>query len=162
MKSYKIYLVFLPLMILLSCSEEIKPTPTTYSKLLTGEESKTWRMVALSITIIEGGTKYQIPVENSCADSIDYYDNYYTFYANPERTLEVSEGPEKCDFNETYSLVDTWALDNATATLTFVFLPLTAEFRFPYTIKDLTERKLTIEAYTEKYIYQVILNPVQD
>lgn len=157
----KVYLFFFSLL-LLACSEEIKPTPATSSVALTGEISKTWQMTGLSITIIEGERKYQIPVENDCVDSIDYYDNYYTFHANPERTLEVSEGPEKCDFNPTYSYVDTWSLNNGTATLSFVFLPLTGEFNFPYTIKDLTERKLVIEAYTPKYIYQVVLNPVTE
>ncbi|HYG40921.1 MAG TPA: hypothetical protein VD908_19990 [Cytophagales bacterium] len=157
-------LLFLLSLIIGSCSEKVEPDPPTFSKLLTGDSSKTWRMTSISITVREGNKKYEFSIENDCSDSIDYYDNYYTFYANAERTMEITEGPEKCEFFEELHLVDYWAIENASATLTFVFLPLGGQFRIPWTIKDLTERKLSIEFYTEdgKYIYQSVLNPIEE
>ena len=79
-----------------SCSEEIKPEPNTYSDLLTGEEKKTWHLTAF--TVIDKTNQknsFRLNIENSCEDSIDYYDNYYTFYKNTSRTLEITEGPDR-------------------------------------------------------------------
>jgi hypothetical protein len=148
-----------------SCSEEIKPEPNTYTTLLTGEEKKTWHLTTFTVLDkFNQKNSFRLNISNSCEDSVDYYDNYYTFYRNSARTLEITEGPEKCPNypHDDYYFESSWTVVNANSTLTFPFLPLSGEFSFPFILKDLTEKKLVIQYYDEKFIYQFVLNPVND
>lgn len=168
MKTFIVYTLTL-FTCITSCTEEVKPSRITYSRLLTGETSKTWRMVGFNIIEKENEkNSLSLSIDNYCEDSVDYNDNYYTFYADAERTLEISEGPEKCSNypHEDYFFQDTWSIENATATITFPFLPLFGEFSVPYTLVDLTERRMIIQFYNrevnDRYIYRFILNPVNE
>jgi hypothetical protein len=165
MKNYIHYIIVVIPVLFISCSEEVKPTANTYSKFLTGEEKKTWHMTAFTvIDKFDQKSSYQLNISNSCEDSVDYYDNYYTFYRNSSRTLEITEGPEKCtNFpHDDYYYESSWTIVNANSTITFPFLPFTGEFSFPFIIKDLTEKRLIFQYYDEKFIYQFVLNPVND
>ncbi|MDQ3536059.1 MAG: hypothetical protein M3421_10585 [Bacteroidota bacterium] len=130
-------------MLILSCSERLEPTPQTYSQLLSGTESKTWRLT--TIQLIEGKTApftFQLP---QCIT-----DDQYVFYAGDIKLFQVLEGPSKCDpEEEDFFLEDTWSLVNATATLHMVF-PLLSDARLPFIIKSLTESSLVIEIYFDE------------
>lgn len=126
------------------CSEKIEPTPVTYSQLLTGTEKKTWRMVSVVIND-DGQSSGVIPASdlniNPCL-----LDDLITFYANAERKFEASEGATKCkpDGADVY-LTDSWALVNANATVEF-YIPVLGGI-YPWTIKNLTDKVLTVEYY---------------
>lgn len=129
------------------CSEEIKPTPVTYSQLLTGQESKSWRLT--NIRILDAGEDSgPINVQQNFEPCIA--DDVYTFYANDVKTFEVREGASKCNAGDPDLYVEnTWSMVNATATLSFVMPLLTTEFALPFTVKSLTENNLTVEFYFE-------------
>ena len=129
------------------CSEEVKPTPVTYSQLLTGTESKSWRLT--NIRIIDAGEDSgPINVQRDFNPCVA--DDLYTFYANDTKTFEVREGASKCDAADPDVYVENnWSLVNATATLSFVMPLLTTEFALPFTVKNLTENTLTVEYYFE-------------
>lgn len=126
------------------CSEKIEPKPITYSQLLTGTEKKAWRMVSVIINDA-GQSSGVIPVSDlNILPCIA--DDLCTFYANPEHTFEASEGATKCDPKDPDIYVtDTWSLVNANATLEF-FLPVLGG-KYPWTIKNLTDKVLTVEYY---------------
>jgi hypothetical protein len=127
------------------CSEEVKPTPVTYTQLLTGTEKKAWRLN--TVRIIDdgedsGNLSARQAVNNCRADDL------YVFYANDLKTFEAQEGASTCIPGTPQVYVeDTWSLVNATSTLTFVMPILTTEGALPFVIKSLTENTLTIEYY---------------
>jgi hypothetical protein len=127
------------------CSEDVKPTPVTYTQLLTGKESKSWRLNTIRI-IDDGedsGNLSSRQVFDNCVA-----DDLYVFYANDLKTFEAQEGASKCNPADPEVFVeDTWSLVNATATLTFVMPILTTEGALPFVIKNLTENTLTLEFY---------------
>ncbi|CAN5244339.1 hypothetical protein BH23BAC1_BH23BAC1_13170 [soil metagenome] len=126
-----------------SCSESLEPKPQTYSQLLTGTESKTWRLT--TIELVEGDSPpytFNLP---ACIS-----DDLYTFYAGSSKLYQVTEGATKCDPDDEDIVVeDTWALVNANATLNFIF-PLLANVRLPFIVKRLTETNLVIEIYFDE------------
>lgn len=128
------------------CSEKIEPKPVTYSQLLTGTEKKTWRLV--SIQVFDQGQGSGVIPASEVSDPC-VIDDLYTFYANAERKFEITEGASKCDPADADVFVsDQWTLINANATLEFTF-PLLANQRLPYTVKNLTDRVLTVELYLQ-------------
>ena len=126
------------------CSEKIEPTPITYSQLLTGTEKKTWRMVSFQSFDNEQSSPVT-PIANIGLDEC-VYDDLFTFYANDERKLEISEGPTKCEADDDDIFkTDNWTLINADASLEFE-IPILGG-KFPWTIKNLTAQTLTIEYF---------------
>ena len=121
------------------CSEKEEPKPYTYSQLLTGTTSKSWRISG--IQLIEANAQpvsFNLP--NNCV-----YDDIYIFYADKDRKFEIQEGASKCSPEDPDILVeDTWSIINATSTINFFFPVLGAD---SYTLKSLTETTLTIEYY---------------
>ena len=129
------------------CSEEVKPTPVTYSQLLTGTESKSWRLT--NIRVIDAGEDSG-PINVQQRFDPCVADDLYTFYANDTKTFEVREGASKCNTADPDVYVENnWSMVNATATLTFVIPLLSTEFALPFTVKNLTENTLTVEYYFE-------------
>lgn len=130
------------------CSEEVKPTPLTYSQLLTGTESKSWRLT--SIRIFDAGEDSgPINVQQNFNPCIA--DDLYTFYANDIKTFEVREGTSKCNAGDPDVYVENnWSMVNATATLSFVMPLLTTQGALPFTLKSLTENTMTVEFYFEE------------
>ncbi|GAB3498924.1 hypothetical protein GCM10027341_21280 [Spirosoma knui] len=138
-----IRLLLLPVLLgglLGGCSERIEPKPVTYSQLLTGTTKKSWRLVSYQI-FDEGRGSGVAPFQQTCVT-----DDIYTFYADEQHTFEISEGASKCraDDPDIY-VADTWTLVNANASLEF-YLDILGG-KFPWTIKNLTDRSLTIEYY---------------
>lgn len=121
------------------CTEEVEPKPQTYSQLLTGTSSKSWRLTG--IQLIEANAQpVSYNLQNNCV-----YDDVYVFYADRDRKYEIQEGASKCAPEDPDIYVeDTWSIVNATGTINFYFPVLGAD---SYTLKSLTENTLTIEYY---------------
>src|SRR4051812_22917334 len=87
----------------LSCSEEVKPTPFTYTHVFTGQNSKTWSLD--KVLLKKTGQDDQQITLSSCEK-----DDRYIFYANGERLFEVDNGRTSCDATEEQTLVSyTWS-----------------------------------------------------
>lgn len=126
---------------LISCSEEITPEPFTFSKLFTGENNKTWKVVVFEETL-DGKVidRFSVP----CVA-----DDQYTFFANPERRSEFKAGASKC-FNpaEPSLIVDSWSYQSGTATLTML-LPIFADFPLPFIVKEIDDDDMELEIFFE-------------
>jgi hypothetical protein len=108
------YILFIVL--LLACKEDHEVIPTTYSLLLTGEESKSWEQVSFTFIFndeeegeIDAYPIYGIP---ECEK-----DNIYT-YIREGKQLEIYQGRDKCDPEGDDLLFRTrWDIVNANASL---------------------------------------------
>src|SRR5882672_7687833 len=107
---------------IVSCSEEVKPTPYTYTQVFTGVHSKTWKVKFLEQTL-KGDIVDTFTV--TCAT-----DDQYRFYSGSERTLEITTGSKKCADGEADLITDSWGFNNSSATLTMI-LPFLADFQLP-------------------------------
>jgi hypothetical protein len=128
------------LSVLVSCSEEIKPTPYTYSQIFSGKNSKTW--IFKSIVLWEEGKtdiNFTLP---ACIR-----DDQYIFYANTEKKFEVTNGPSKCSPDEPdILLTDTWSFINGGATLTII-IPFLADFALPYIVREVSNKDMVLEIF---------------
>ncbi len=133
-------------LLLWQCSQPIEPKPLTYTQLLTGKESKAWKLT--SVQILDNGNAPQT-ISSVQALPGCIADDLYVFYANAEKKFEVQEGASTCQAGdpELY-LESTWTFVNSNATLEFPFTALTS-ISLPYVVKELTEKSLTIEYYFE-------------
>ncbi len=137
--TFKTCLLLVGLLVSGGCSEKIEPQPLTYTQLLTGKESKTWKLS--SFQVIDQGQIFTAGIQNC------YEDDVYVFYAN-EKKYEVQEGASKCNPPDPDSYVEsTWDLVNATATVSFPLPFLSGSDSIPFTIKQLTETSLTVEYF---------------
>ena len=147
-KKYTILVVgLIQMMGIISCSEQIKPTPYLYTKVFTGEKSKTWKVKFLEQTL-HGEINDTFTI--ACAA-----DDQYTFYANAERTLEVNAGSNKCSSNEASLITDSWSFNNASATLQML-LPFLVDSNYPYLVIEASKNKMVLEVFfdaanTESY-----------
>jgi hypothetical protein len=132
-----------------SCSEEVAPTPYTYSQIFSGKNSKTW--VFKSIVLWREGKSeiaYTLP---SCMR-----DDRYIFYANNEKLYEVTNGPTKCSPDEPEVIYsDSWSFINAGATLT-IAIPFLADQSLPFTVREISSKNMLLEIFinfelTESY-----------
>lgn len=104
------------MVLLLACKEEHEIVPATYSLLLTGEESKSWKQVSFTFIFndddeeeIDAYPIYGIP---DCEK-----DNIYT-YIREGKQLEIYQGRDKCDPEGDDLLFRTrWDIVNANASL---------------------------------------------
>jgi hypothetical protein len=129
------------------CTEEVKPIAYTYSQLLTGKESKSWRLTTIRI-IDDGEDSGPINVRQEFNPCIA--DDLYVFTNNDVKTFEVREGASKCRPEDPDVYVeDTWSVVNATATVSFVLPLLTDQFALPFIIRNLSETTLTVEYFFE-------------
>lgn len=126
------------------CSENVEPKPLTYTQLLTGKESKAWKLT--TIQIIDNGNAPQSIGVNQVFDNC-IADDVYVFYADAEKKFEAKEGATKCRSTDPdVYLEGSWSFVNANATLEFPF-PILSSNPLPYIVKELTEKSLTIELY---------------
>lgn len=141
----------------MACREEFVPEPFTYSQLLTGKVSKTWKMTGISI-FEDGSPTQNIPLpENDCA-----FDDQYVFFANEEKRYEILNAALKCDETEGDIVVtDVWAFSNANATLEIILPILTTESRLPFIVKSLKEDRLTMEIYFDGGSYRFVFTAVK-
>lgn len=129
---------------LTGCSEKLDPQPATYSQLLTGSTSKTWRLSSVQVL-----SKGQQPANISASRFGCEGDDLYVFYADAEKSFEVTEGASSCEAGDPDLVVEnTWSLVNANATLIFV-VPLLTSSPLPFVVKSLTQTNLTVELYFE-------------
>lgn len=101
---------------LVACKETHEIKPATYSLLLTGEESKTWRQASFTFIFndeevpdFDANELYGIP---PCAQDDEYV------FIREGKQLEVYDGNDKCDPDAENLLFRTrWDLVNANARL---------------------------------------------
>jgi hypothetical protein len=128
----------------LSCSEEETPAPFTYTKIFTGENSKTWR-ISRVVLREEGKADDEISME-TCER-----DDRYVFYNNDERLFEVTNGQSVCDSDEPHILVEyVWAFSNATATLNMVIPHFFGNFIIPFIVRDVTKKEMELEIFLDE------------
>ena len=141
-KPYFSLLTLLTLLVL-SCTEEIDPTPYTYTKLFTGENSKTWKINFLEETL-NGDIIDRFSL--NCAT-----DDEYVFYANTEHSFEVSTGSRKCnEVPEANLIEDTWTFTNANATLTMIMPFFTPDFSLPFIVRDVDKNDMELEIFYDE------------
>ncbi|MCG8306206.1 MAG: hypothetical protein MI975_02365 [Cytophagales bacterium] len=110
------YWSFLVILFLVGCKEKHEVKPATFSLMLTGEESKSWRQSSFTFIFndeevddINANVIYGIP---DCA-----LDDEYIFFRDGKQ-LEVRDGNDKCEPGEDDLLFRTsWDIVNANATL---------------------------------------------
>lgn len=129
-----------------SCKEDVEPTPYTYTKVFTGEESKTWKLKYIEARL--NGELVQRFVD-PC-----FTDDRYTFYANPEKLYVVTSGSRKCG-DEPSTIPSTWGFTNATATLSIV-IPALSSSILPFFVTDVDSNDMELEIFlneegTESY-----------
>ena len=124
-----------------SCTEQVTPTPYTYTKVFTGENSKTWKVKFLEYTL-DGKVDETF---NLTCDA----NHLYTFYANSERAFEVVAGSNKCTTDEADKITDTWSFNNASATLTMI-LPFFTDSSLPFIVRDARKSKLELEFFLDE------------
>ena len=137
----KFFILFVPVVLLsVSCSEKLEPKPYEYTKLFTGENSKTWKLKLIEIT--QNGSV----VDRFTSPCLT--DDSYIFYANPERAFQSANGNRKCD-PETAVVDDSWSFNNATASLT-ITLPFLADFSLPYIVREVDKDDLKLEIFLDE------------
>jgi hypothetical protein len=130
------------LFILMSaCTEQVTPTPYQYTKVFTGQNSKTWKLKFLEQTL-DG--KVEETFNLTCAS-----DDEYVFYANSERAYKASTGFQKCAPDESIVINDTWSFNNASATLTMV-LPFFTESSLPFIVREAKKNKMELEIFLDE------------
>jgi hypothetical protein len=132
--------IFIVLGMIYSCSEEIVPTPYTYTKVFTGENSKTWKIKFLEETL-NGKVTDRFSV--GCA-----VDDRYVFYASTEHKFEALTGAQKCSgTDEPNTIEDIWTFTNASATLTMVLPFFSPDFAVPLIVKDVDGDEMELEIF---------------
>ena len=126
-----------------SCSEELKPTPYVYTKIFTGENSKTWKCKFLEQTL-NGSITDTFTV--SCST-----DDLYTFFANPEHSYQVKTGLKKCFAPPEADVInDTWNFNNASATLSMILPFFDDTSPLPFILIDVTKSKMVTEIFLDQ------------
>jgi len=146
MKKYGIAWVigFLLVAGVFSCKEEVVPTPYTYTKVFTGEHSKTWKAKFFEQTL-NGDVVETFSV--SCTT-----DDLFTFTANPEHSYKVTTGSKKCDSSpaEGDEIIDTWDFVNATATLQIIFPVFDPTSRLPFIVREAKKNSMVLEIFFDE------------
>ena len=125
-----------------ACTEQITPTPYTYTSVFTGAHSKTWTVKFLEQT--QNGEVAETFKLDAC-----WNDNEYTFYANSEHAFTATSGAAKCSDTEADVINDTWGFNNATATLTMV-LPFFTESSLPFIVKEAKKGNMQLEIFLDE------------
>ena len=134
-------LVYVGMLFSISCSEELNPTPYTYSKFFTGENNKTWKITLMEETADGAVIDRFMP---SCLT-----DDKFIFYANTDHLFETTSGSKKCFTDEPNQTQDTWTFSNATATLTMV-LPVLSDNALPYIVREVDKNDLRVEIFFDE------------
>lgn len=124
-----------------SCSEELNPTPYTYTKFFTGENNKTWKVTLFEETLNGEVIDKFMP---SCLT-----DDKFIFYANSDHLFEATSGSRKCYTDEPGLTQNTWTFSNATATLTMV-LPILSDNALPYIVREVDEDDMEVEIFFDE------------
>lgn len=141
MGKIKILFASLLLLVLGSCTEEITPTPYEYTKVFTGENSKTWKLRFIEYTL-DGAVEETF--NETCTP-----DDRFTFYAGSERAYRTTTGSIKCYADESDVIHDTWSFNNASATLTMI-IPYLSESSLPFIVREARKSKLELEIFFDE------------
>lgn len=141
MKWLRYYFIISMAALIFSCSEDLKPTPYTYTKIFTGENNKTWK-----IKLFEETLNGEV-IDRFQPDCVS--DDKFIFYANTEHLFEAISGSRKCFDGEPALTTDTWSFSNATATLTMV-LPLLSDSGLPYIVREADEDDMEVEIFFDE------------
>jgi hypothetical protein len=145
MKNFRSVFFISTLVLLLAfanCTEQVKPTPYTYSKILTGEANKVWAIE--KVLQRKTGTDDQTISLSNCEK-----DDRYTFYANDERLFEVTNGLLKCADENDMLVSYNWSLNNATATLTMVVPHVFGNFIIPFIVTKAEKNSMVLEVFAD-------------
>ena len=156
MKGKSLLVLSLTFLGALSCTEENIPKPFVYSKVFTGDISKTWKVKFLEVT-----TKGQ--VDDTFTLPCDA-DHQYTFYANAERAFKVTAGANKCSDTDADVINDAWGFNNATATLSMV-LPFFTSSSLPFIVREAKKNKMELEIFLDEAntsSYRIHFEPTQE
>jgi hypothetical protein len=137
------FFVFFALVIIAttSCSEDVKPTPFTFSKNFTGDNDKTWSIDKLVLR--ETGKKDQTLSLETCES-----DDQYKFYANDEKLFEVYNGNKKCATDEDDLILSyQWSYASANANLTMVVPHIFGNFLIPFIVKKVDSDEMQLEVF---------------
>jgi hypothetical protein len=142
MKKMHRFLLFVFLLTAIgACHEVIEPKPYEYSKLFTGKNNKTWAVTLLEETL-NGKVVDRFTID--CAN-----DDEFIFYASSDRLYEVKSGSQKCFTEEPTLTTDSWAFNNATATLTII-LPFLSSNPLPFIVKEADDEEITLEIFFDE------------
>jgi len=137
------YFFTICLSFLLSCSEDIVPSPYTYTKVFTGENSKTWAVKFLEETL-DGKVIDRFTI--SCAS-----DDKYIFYANAERKYEALTGTKKCYATpEANKIENVWSFTNSTATLTMLLPFFSTTTAYPFIVREADSNTMELEIFLDE------------
>ncbi len=139
----KLFYLLLPALITFSgCTEEVTPTPYTYTKFFTGENSKTWKLKILEETL-DGKVIDRFTI--SCAA-----DDRYIFFAETGHAFQAITGNNRCSTEEQGLIEDVWTFNNASATLTMV-LPFFGVFSpLPFIVRDVDKNGMVLEIFLDQ------------
>jgi hypothetical protein len=136
--------------IITSCSEEVEPSPFTFSKNFTGNNDKTWRIEKLVLT--EKNKKDQTRVLSPCES-----DDLYKFYANDEKLFEVYNGSTTCDSDgdgipdeEDLLVSYSWSYASANANLTMVVPHIFGYFVIPFVVKKVDSDEMQLQVFVNE------------
>ena len=125
--------------IIVSCTEKLDPAPLDYTRIISGDVSKTWALSSISFRN-EGDPDWRL--NDEC-----WSDDDYTFFRDTERKFEFKSGSVKCDaLEEKITIIDTWSFINANSTLFFV-VPLFSDNALPFTVVDIDNNDMVLELY---------------
>ena len=135
------YILVLSLVLLVfSCSEEIKPTPYNYTTIFTGQNSKTWKLKFAEETLNGDVTE---TFNIACGT-----DDKYIFYADAERSYEAVNGSRNCQNQGDYGVIRTsWSFNNASATLAMLLPFFTTEGSIPLIVREVKGNKMELEYF---------------
>jgi len=137
----KLFIIILSVLIVNSCSEELNPTPYTYTKIFTGENNKTWKIKLFEETLEGEIIDKLLP---TCVS-----DDKFIFYANSEHSFDAVSGSKKCAEDEPDVTTNTWSFSNATATLTMV-LPILSDNALPYIVREADAGDMEVEIFFDE------------
>lgn len=142
MKKLIQYMVLISMTILLSCQEKLEPTPFTFSKYFSGENSKTWKIEYFEETL-DGEVLDRFPLPCST-------DDQFTFHSTTDKALEIKTGSKRCNEDEPATLIDSWSYKSSTATLLMMLPAFTIEGSLPFIVREVDSDEMTLEIFDEE------------
>jgi hypothetical protein len=140
-----VYLLFLVTFLFVGCTESVDPKPYTFSQIITGKTSKTWRVDRLIF-------RQQGKEDENLGLSTCEKDDLYKFYANEEKLFEVDNGNVACSSEEGDGLLVSyvWEFNQAKSSLTMVAPHIFGYFIIPFIIKDVSARSMELEVFLDE------------
>ena len=123
------------------CAEELQPTPYPMSRLVSGENSKTWKIERFEYAVND-------TVESRFMESC-LLDDRFKFYDNTERLYETTSGRVQCFQDEPSMTTSTWTFTNAKATLTMA-MPIFGDGTIPFFVRKLEADEMVLELFLDE------------